>query len=338
MIDMKRRFQTAFAMAFAFASLALSASLADPSEAQAAFVSLSDAASLVVPSAVRQGDPIPVFLASGGKLELCSVLLANAEGVKVTDANAFAYPLDGYKGSVAAMIGVWSTQKPGTYSLTVKWTEDGRPGEATLPIVVGEREFTSFDLKATAAMTKLRSEPDKQKELESKILYDLWYKEDLASVYLDTTFIVPVDNPRITTEFGERIRYIYTDGSVTSNAHMGIDYGAPIGTPVKAAAKGKIVMAVMRIMTGNTVLIEHLPGMYSLYYHLDSISVKEGDIVRQGQLIGTVGTTGFSTGSHLHWDVRIRGVSVDPMAFVAGHPLDKQSLSRRLSRASSEGR
>ena len=71
-------------------------------------------------------------------------------------------------------------------------------------------------------------------------------------------------------------------------------------------------MASERIITGFTVVIEHLPGLYSLYYHLDSLSVREGQRVSQGDRIGTVGSTGLATGPHLHWEVRSAGVAVDP--------------------------
>jgi murein DD-endopeptidase MepM/ murein hydrolase activator NlpD len=71
-------------------------------------------------------------------------------------------------------------------------------------------------------------------------------------------------------------------------------------------------MARDRIVTGNTVVIEHLPGVFSLYYHLDSIGVDEGDVVEQGERIGTVGMTGLATGPHLHWEIRVGGVPVAP--------------------------
>ena len=81
-------------------------------------------------------------------------------------------------------------------------------------------------------------------------------------------------------------------------------------------------MASERIITGFTVVIEHLPGLYSLYYHLDSLSVREGQRVSQGDRIGTVGSTGLATGPHLHWEVRSAGVAVDPDLLVKRSLID----------------
>ena len=71
-------------------------------------------------------------------------------------------------------------------------------------------------------------------------------------------------------------------------------------------------MARSRIVTGDTVVIEHLPGVYSLYYHLDEIFVEEGEEIAVEALIGTVGSTGLATGPHLHWEIRVAGVPVSP--------------------------
>jgi len=79
-------------------------------------------------------------------------------------------------------------------------------------------------------------------------------------------------------------------------------------------------MAQSRIVTGNTVVVEHLPGVFSLYYHLDEIRVEEGVLVAGGQEIGTVGDTGLATGPHLHWEMRVGGVPVSPEDLM-DHPL-----------------
>ena len=75
-------------------------------------------------------------------------------------------------------------------------------------------------------------------------------------------------------------------------------------------------MAESRISTGWSVVVEHLPGLYSLYYHMSELSVKEGDMVSQGQLLGKSGATGLATGPHLHWEVRLNGSAVRPEFFL----------------------
>ena len=90
------------------------------------------------------------------------------------------------------------------------------------------------------------------------------------------------------------------------------------------------MLAAERIVTGNTVVVEMLPGLFSLYFHLSEIDVKPGDIVEQGQVIGKVGMTGFATGPHLHWEIEALGVPVDPDALVAGPILDKITESGEI--------
>jgi murein DD-endopeptidase MepM/ murein hydrolase activator NlpD len=115
------------------------------------------------------------------------------------------------------------------------------------------------------------------------------------------------------------------EGSEKKSIHFGSDLWAPEGTPVHASGRGKVVLAEKRIITGNTVILEHLPGVYTLYYHLDSINVKTGEIADSNYVIGTLGKSGFATGEHLHWEMRINGVPVDPMYFLE-HPLLDISL------------
>ena len=101
---------------------------------------------------------------------------------------------------------------------------------------------------------------------------------------------------------------------------------APEGTSVYASGSGRGVFAKDRIITGKTVIIEHLPGVYGIYFHLNTIAVVRGDYVDKGQFIGTVGSTGLSTGNHLHWEIRVGGVAVDPNIFISSGVLDKAAV------------
>jgi murein DD-endopeptidase MepM/ murein hydrolase activator NlpD len=91
-----------------------------------------------------------------------------------------------------------------------------------------------------------------------------------------------------------------------------------------------VVLAKERIITGNSVVIEHLPGVFSLYYHLQDIEVQEGQRLFQGQRIGTVGMTGLATGPHLHWELRVSGVAVDPDFFVGRPVIDRTVFSHNI--------
>jgi len=121
-------------------------------------------------------------------------------------------------------------------------------------------------------------------------------------------FMVPVSG-EVTAPFGEARAY---DGGPVASHHSGVDLAALPNTPVAAAATGRILLAERFSVQGNAVLVDHGLGLVSAYYHLAVISVKPGDLIRQGQTLGLVGNTGLSTGPHLHWEVRLRGVPVDP--------------------------
>ena len=86
-----------------------------------------------------------------------------------------------------------------------------------------------------------------------------------------------------------------------------------------------------RIVTGNTVILEHLPGLYSLYYHLDKIAVSEGSIVEAGTILGESGSTGLATGPHLHWEIRVSTENADPDVFLSRPVLDKKDIIDKLA-------
>lgn len=124
-------------------------------------------------------------------------------------------------------------------------------------------------------------------------------------------FRIPLQGPvRVTSAFGTRRSY--NGGSLTSY-HGGIDYGAEVGTPVLAAATGRVALAEELTVRGQAVIIDHGLGVYSGYYHLSEIAVEADQEVEQGDPIGRVGNSGLSTGPHLHWEIRVSGVYVDPL-------------------------
>jgi len=128
-------------------------------------------------------------------------------------------------------------------------------------------------------------------------------------------FIMPVEG-RLTTDFAE-IRYV--NNELSSSRHSGIDLAAPRGTEVKSPNNGKVTLAMNDLLsTGNTLVIDHGMGLFTSYYHLDSISVKVGDVVEKGSVVGAVGSTGFSTGPHLHYAVSIYNTYVNTYQVLNG--------------------
>jgi murein DD-endopeptidase MepM/ murein hydrolase activator NlpD len=100
--------------------------------------------------------------------------------------------------------------------------------------------------------------------------------------------------------------------------HPGIDIGVPTGTPIKAAAAGKVIYCGWMSGYGNLVMIDHGGGIATLYGHQSRIASSCGEDVAQGQIIGYTGCTGFCTGPHLHFEVRVNGTPVDPLGYLGG--------------------
>ena len=127
-------------------------------------------------------------------------------------------------------------------------------------------------------------------------------------------FLQPVEG-RISTPYGV-LRYV--NGSTTPERHGGIDIAAALGTPVLCPADGVIEYAGFLQLSGNTIVLEHGGGLKSYFYHMDSLDVATGDRVTQGSKLGEVGTTGYSTGPHLHYEVKIGRESVSPWPLFDG--------------------
>jgi murein DD-endopeptidase MepM/ murein hydrolase activator NlpD len=124
-------------------------------------------------------------------------------------------------------------------------------------------------------------------------------------------FLWPADGVK-TSDFGWRTHPIFGTGRL----HSGIDIGAAYGSPISAAASGTVVSAGTMSGYGNVVVLDHGGGIATLYAHQSSVAVGTGQAVQRGQTIGYVGSTGYSTGPHLHFEVRVNGTPVDPMGYL----------------------
>ncbi len=238
-----------------------------------------------------------------GEVLPLSVRYTDAETVTAETSLSFQptfYPSD--HGWEALLPIHWNTG-PGDYPLTVH----AGSAQFQLTISVTDREFEIQNLTVDETTTSQTVENDDANAEWNQLIEPLKGISD-DEQYWNGKFIQPVDG-EMTTQYG-MIRYV--NGSPTSTRHSGVDLAAARGTPVKAAGNGRVLFAGYLQLTGNTVLIEHGYGLKSWYYHMDSLNVSQDEMVKQGQIIGEVGSTGFSTGPHLHFAMSVNRVFVNP--------------------------
>ncbi len=215
-------------------------------------------------------------------------------------------------GWTAFVFGLPTDAPPGTYTVEIPGGTGILPALSRLPVIVIPRDFLAEDIPLSTNLTALRVEPSPRKDEEARVYAEILGRVDPDGIWLDGPFLRPVASDRRTSRFGDRRRYLYATGGTAAAIHAGIDFAAPTGTPVVAAGRGRVVLAADREVTGKTVVLEHLPGVYTVYMHLDSLSVAPGAVLERGARLGTVGSTGLATGPHLHWELRVRGIACDP--------------------------
>jgi murein DD-endopeptidase MepM/ murein hydrolase activator NlpD len=141
-----------------------------------------------------------------------------------------------------------------------------------------------------------------------KVIYGITTDQWLGEGF----FILP-SSGKAEPNFGERRIF----NNKPRSSHRGIDIKVPYGTPVKASNSGRIVLASHLYYAGKTVIIDHGMGVFTLYCHFSKIRVERGKLVKKGDLIGEIGATGRVTGPHLHWSVKVLGISVDPFSILS---------------------
>ncbi|MEA3423765.1 MAG: M23 family metallopeptidase [Bacillota bacterium] len=203
-------------------------------------------------------------------------------------------------------INYWT--EAGNYTIEIE--SDNFEKEVEIPV---EIKYRKFDIQYLHIDKKLEAETRSEDAYDEFALYMNPARENSSNEALfEGLFIQPVEG-RISTEFG---MYRYVNDNMTSYRHSGIDIATSKGTPVMATNNGKVNLARCLTLTGNTIVIDHGFGIFSVYYHLDSLNVEKGEHVNKGDIVGEVGTTGFSTGPHLHWTMSYYKTNLDPYLFI----------------------
>jgi murein DD-endopeptidase MepM/ murein hydrolase activator NlpD len=208
------------------------------------------------------------------------------------------------------LLGIDMQEEPGTHELAIQITEGEQGRSLNYRVLVLKEKFRVEHLKLPKDKVDLDEQglarwKGEQEQVKAALAADspmkLW----------QPSFVEPVNGKR-TGIFGS-VRIM---NGQARNPHNGEDIGAPLGTDVAATNDGVVRLTVDHIFSGKGVFLDHGLGFYSMYFHLSDVLVKEGDLVRAGQIVGKVGATGRATGPHLHWGVKLNGARVNPYALL----------------------
>jgi murein DD-endopeptidase MepM/ murein hydrolase activator NlpD len=252
------------------------------------------------PAAILQPGSVLLLTISGD--DVLAAVRARAFGHELAP-----FPVDSRTWQV--LVGIDLDVKPGSYSVEIESADSST--RTTYPLAVKARRFSTRTLTVDPDLVTPPPQEMARIAREAERLRRLW--ESPASLRIwEGSFIRPVPDPA-NSSFGTRSIY---NGQPRS-PHGGTDFLSGTGRAIKAPNAGRIVLAEPLYFTGGTVVIDHGLGLLSLFAHLSSIGVREGDLVKTGDVIGEVGATGRVTGPHLHWAVRVAGARVDPLLLLS---------------------
>jgi len=195
--------------------------------------------------------------------------------------------------------------KPGDYEVSVKSAGE----KAVSLLVVRKVSFPEISLTLPPEKVFLSIEDQKRAVREQERLSLIW--KEVSGRLWKGGFIQPVESD-VLTLFG--VKRIINKEKVS--IHWGIDIGCEEGAPVRAANSGRAVFEELLFFGGNTLIIDHGMGVYTIYMHLSGFNVKVGAPVERGDIVGFVGSTGRVTGPHLHFGVKVGGLSVNPLSLI----------------------
>lgn len=213
-----------------------------------------------------------------------------------------------------AFIGIDLEQSAGDYKLTISAkspASQSDPITCAATITVRDGKFPTEHLKVAPNFVEPNPEQLAKAQSDQKKLRELYATITPEKLWTGK-FRIPLDGVKTGGNFGRR-RVL---NGKSNSPHSGVDLSSPTGTPVHAAQSGRVVLAEELYFSGNTVLIDHGLGIYTLYGHFSEIDAKPGDEVKAGDVIGKVGATGRVTGPHLHWGLEIDRARVNALSIV----------------------
>ena len=208
------------------------------------------------------------------------------------------------------LIAIPFRKAPGPAKLTLKWTNTTGEHVRTIPFEIVAGQYRTDMLKVDPARVTPSKKNIKRSKKEARKVKQAYADASIAGLW-HGDFQLPIAS-KITSPFGNKRLF---NGQLKSY-HNGVDFRAPIGTPVFAANAGVVKMAANLFYSGNVVIIDHGNLIFTIYAHLSKIKVKAGQQIEKGQQLGLTGATGRVSGPHLHWGVKINGTAVNPIQFI----------------------
>jgi len=242
-----------------------------------------------------------------GPGDIVTVVVKNAAGsVEGTFNGKKLYFNNAENNYYSAILGIDLNIEPGTYPLEVICN-----GKKLLKnIKIAKKKYPIQRLTLPEDMVVLSPENEARAERDQKKTSVIWPVDSLR--IWNGNFINPLPGKKVGTPFGVR-RII---NKIPKNSHSGVDITADEGEPVLAPNDGVVALVDDQFYSGNSVILDHGQGIYTMFFHLSKINVRHGQAVMKGDVIALVGSTGRSTGAHLHWGVRLQGAKVDPLELI----------------------
>jgi murein DD-endopeptidase MepM/ murein hydrolase activator NlpD len=226
-----------------------------------------------------------------------------------TAFNESLHPWSSDGSSWWALVGIPLSARPASYEVALQArSADGRTGTARAPLAIRPGQFSTRRLTVDPQFVNPPASAMERIAAEAKAMADLFGHPTPERLWRGP-FRVPVPGES-TSSFG---RLSILNGESRSR-HQGADFRAAEGTPVHAPNAGKVVLVANYYFSGNTVILDHGAGLFSLFAHFSKIDVELGATVKTGDILGEAGATGRVTGPHVHWAVRLNGASVDPLS------------------------
>ncbi|WP_122845235.1 peptidoglycan DD-metalloendopeptidase family protein [Pseudomonas viridiflava] len=202
-----------------------------------------------------------------------------------------------------AIVGIPLTVKPGTEQIV--------SGGRSLSFTVGSKKYPEQRI-TLKNKRQVNPNPEDNKRIEGELAEQIRaYRSFSPGTPSNLILDKPVNGP-LSSKFGVR-RFFNGE---ERNPHAGLDFAVPAGTPIKSPAAGKVILIGDYFFNGNNVFVDHGQGFISMFCHMSKISVKQGDLVPRGGVVGEVGATGRATGPHMHWNVSLNDARVDPAIFI----------------------